>query len=593
MIIPREIIEEIQHRSDIEEVIGSYVNLKRAGSNFQGLCPFHSEKSPSFTVFPATKSFYCFGCGVGGDVFTFVMKAENLDYVSAVETLATRAGITIPTDKNSASSEMSRRRVFDMNLDAAKFFRRCLYDEKLGKIGMDYLSGKRQLSQATIKHFGLGFAPNSFGMLTDYMHGLGYTDQELMKGFLCGKSQKTGRPYDYFRNRIMFPIIDTSGNVIAFGGRVMDDSKPKYLNSSDTPGFKKSRNLFALNYAKNHCSEQMILCEGYMDVIALHAAGFENAVATLGTAITSEQARIMSKYTKRVIISYDSDEAGQRAANRAMSVLAEVGMDVRVLQMNGAKDPDEYIKKFGPDRFRHVIGESKTGFDYKMQNILAKYDIVLPEDKIKSIAELCSLISEYPSSVEREVYISTVSSKIGVSKDGIAKDVERILRKRSQEYRNKESREAKMSIKGIGDRVNPDAAKNPHANAIEEAILGLMLLYDEYRNAVASQSIELSEDDFFTELGKRIFSEMMRLQKTDGGFAMSLMGENFTPEEMGRMQKMEHSRRQLTENGWDNFKSSVEALKSEKERISNRENGEWMENLRKRRDELKNKQTRT
>lgn len=593
MIIPREIIEEIQHRSDIEEVIGSYVNLKRAGSNFQGLCPFHSEKSPSFTVFPATKSFYCFGCGVGGDVFTFVMKAENLDYVSAVETLATRAGITIPTDKNSASSEMSRRRVFDMNLDAAKFFRRCLYDEKLGKIGMDYLSGKRQLSQATIKHFGLGFAPNSFGMLTDYMHGLGYTDQELMKGFLCGKSQKTGRPYDYFRNRIMFPIIDTSGNVIAFGGRVMDDSKPKYLNSSDTPGFKKSRNLFALNYAKNHCSEQMILCEGYMDVIALHAAGFENAVATLGTAITSEQARIMSKYTKRVIISYDSDEAGQRAANRAMSVLAEVGMDVRVLQMNGAKDPDEYIKKFGPDRFRHVIGESKTGFDYKMQNILAKYDIVLPEDKIKSIAELCSLISEYPSSVEREVYISTVSSKIGVSKDGIAKDVERILRKRSQEYRNKESREAKMSIKGIGDRVNPDAAKNPHANAIEEAILGLMLLYDEYRNAVASQSIELSEDDFFTELGKRIFSEMMRLQKTDGGFAMSLMGENFTPEEMGRMQKMEHSRRQLTENGWDNFKSSVEALKSEKERISNRANGEWMENLRKRRDELKNKQTRT
>lgn len=593
MIIPREIIEEIQHRSDIEEVIGSYVNLKRAGSNFQGLCPFHSEKSPSFTVFPATKSFYCFGCGVGGDVFTFVMKAENLDYVSAVETLATRAGITIPTDKNSASSEMSRRRVFDMNLDAAKFFRRCLYDEKLGKIGMDYLSGKRQLSQATIKHFGLGFAPNSFGMLTDYMHGLGYTDQELMKGFLCGKSQKTGRPYDYFRNRIMFPIIDTSGNVIAFGGRVMDDSKPKYLNSSDTPGFKKSRNLFALNYAKNHCSEQMILCEGYMDVIALHAAGFENAVATLGTAITSEQARIMSKYTKRVIISYDSDEAGQRAANRAMSVLAEVGMDVRVLQMNGAKDPDEYIKKFGPDRFRHVIGESKTGFDYKMQNILAKYDIVLPEDKIKAIAELCSLISEYPSSVEREVYISTVSSKIGVSKDGIAKDVERILRKRSQEYRNKESREAKMSIKGIGDRVNPDAAKNPHANAIEEAILGLMLLYDEYRNAVASQSIELSEDDFFTELGKRIFSEMMRLQKTDGGFAMSLMGENFTPEEMGRMQKMEHSRRQLIENGWDNFKSSVEALKSEKERISNRANGEWMENLRKRRDELKNKQTRT
>lgn len=594
MMIPREIIEEIQQRSDIEEVIGSYVNLKRAGSNFNGLCPFHSEKSPSFTVFPSTGSFYCFGCGVGGDVFTFIMKAENLDYVSAIELLAKRAGVTIPSDSVSVTGkpEMSRRRVYDMNLDAAKFFRQCLYDEKLGKAGMDYLVGSRRLSQSTIKHFGLGFSPNSFGMLTDHMHSLGYTDEELTKGFLCGKSRNTGRAIDYFRNRVMFPIIDTSGNIVAFGGRVMDDSKPKYLNSSDTPGFKKSRNLFALNYAKNHCAEQMILCEGYMDVIALHAAGFENAVATLGTAITSEQARIMSKYTKRVIISYDNDEAGQRAANRAMAILGEVGMDVRILQMSGAKDPDEYIRKFGADRFRHIIGESKTGFEFRLQNILSKYDTVLPEEKIKATAQICELIASYSSSVEREVYISSVSEKLGISKEGIEKDVERILRKRRDEYRSKESREAHMSVKGIGDRVNPDAVKNPRANAIEEAILGLMLMYNEYRDAVVFGKVELCADDFFTELGKRIFTEMLELQKSEGGFLPSLMGEKFTPEEMGRMQKMEYNRRQLTENGWDNFRSAVDALKAEKKRTDSRNGGDWIENLQKRRDEIKKKQSR-
>ena len=312
-MISKETIEQVLMRNDIETLIGSYVSLKRAGSNLKGLCPFHSEKSPSFTVYPADNSFYCFGCGAGGDAITFIRKRENLDYPDAVEFLANRAGITIVKEERGVVSSVpkfDRNRMFQMNVDAAKFFNKCLFaDDPDAKNALAYFTEVRGLSMATIKHFGLGFAPNSFDVFSKYMLAKGYTYDELVAGFLCGKNDK-GRYYDAFRNRIMFPIIDVSGNVIAFGGRVMDDSKPKYKNSSDTPVFKKSRNLFALNFARHNCQESLILCEGYMDVIAMHAAGFENAVATLGTAITSEQARMMSRYTKKVIISYDADEAG-------------------------------------------------------------------------------------------------------------------------------------------------------------------------------------------------------------------------------------------------------------------------------------------
>ncbi len=343
MISP-EIVEEIKYRCDIEQIISEYVPLKRAGSNLNGRCPFHSERTPSFTVFPSTRSFYCFGCGAGGDVVTFIMKRENLDYVSALELLAARVGIEIPRDSRNEdfNGGVKRERVLAMNREAARYFHACLYDKNVGSAALKYLTD-RGLSGAVIKHFGLGFAPDGFGALTDHLTKLGYTAEEMSAAFLCGISKKTGRPYDYFRNRVIFPIIDVTGNVVAFGGRVMDDSTPKYLNTSDTPAFKKSRNLFALNYAKGKCADRIILCEGYMDVIALHAHGFENAVATLGTAITPEQARIMAKYTKQVIISYDSDEAGQRAANKAMKLLGEVGLEVKVLRVVGAKDPDEFL----------------------------------------------------------------------------------------------------------------------------------------------------------------------------------------------------------------------------------------------------------
>ena len=578
MMISKEVVEEIRARNDIVELIGSYVNLKRAGANFNGLCPYHSEKTPSFTVFPGTQSFYCFGCGAGGDAITFAMKSENLDYPSALEFLAKRAGITITVGEQEEKG-IGKKRILEMNLAAAKYFRACLFDPGLGKVGMEYLAQKRKLSPAVIKHFGLGFAPEGFGALTDHMHKLGFTDEELITGFLCGKSQKTGRAYDYFRNRVIFPIINTSGDVIAFGGRVMDDSKPKYLNSSDTPGFKKSRNLFALNFAKNHCSERMILCEGYMDVIALHSAGFENAVATLGTALTQEQARLMAKHTKEVIISYDSDEAGQAATRKAVRMLSEVGLDVKILRMEGAKDPDEYIKKYGADSFRKLLDASRTGFEFKLESTLQKYNLSIAEDKIKASGEMCEYISEVWSGVERDVYISAVASRLSVSVEGLKNDVEILRRKKIKAYQNKTAQEARLSAMGVGDKVNTDGIKNIKAKAAEEAVIGLLLLYDEYRDLVISEKIKLSKDDFFSEFHGRVFDKIISLQK-ENQYDFSLLGEFFTPDEMGRLQGLEQKRRMLTENGRAVFDQCVEALKKEKQLSSSGSEGGGIDEIR-------------
>ena len=586
MAIPREIIEEIVYRTDIEQLVGSYVSLKRTGSNLSGLCPFHSEKTPSFTVSPAKKMFYCFGCGAGGNAITFVQKAENLDFVQSVEFLAQRAGITIPRDESYKREEVSRKRVHEMNKEAAKFFRACLYDPRYGSEAMEYLKGKRRLSDAVIKHFGLGFSPNDFGLLTKHMRDLGYTEEELIKGFLCGRSTKTGRLYDYFRNRVMFPIIDVSGNIIGFGGRVMDDSTPKYLNTSDTPGFKKSKNLFALNYAKNFCEGQILLCEGYMDVIAMHAAGFQNAVATLGTALTSEQARLMTKYTKKVVICYDSDSAGQRAADRAISILGEVGLDVRILKMQGAKDPDEYIKSFGAERLKLALDESRTWFDFKVTSILSKYDLTVAGDRVKASQEVCSVIAGVASAVEREVYITHVAPILGLTPDIIKNSIEREKRKRKAEEESKELRSIQLSVRNYGDRVNPDAAKNVAANAAEEAILGMLLMYDEHRDSVKNRKIELSSDDFFTALGKRIFEKIMWLHDSDDGFSMAVMGEDFSADEMGRIQKLLYMRETLTDNGTQVLRSNVEALKNAKRK---QEVGGIADVLRAKREKLQKK----
>ena len=571
-MISKETIEQVLMRNDIESLIGSYVSLKRAGSNLKGLCPFHSEKSPSFTVYPQDNSFYCFGCGAGGDAITFVRKRENLDYPDAVEFLANRAGITIVRDERGgyqSTPKFDRARMFKMNTDAAKYFHQRLFDNTPeSKNALAYFTEGRKLSIATIKHFGLGYAPNSFDKFSKYMRSLGYSYEELVAGFLCGKNEERGTYFDAFRNRVMFPIIDVSGNVIAFGGRVLDDSKPKYKNSSDTPVFKKSRNLFALNFARLSGAESMILCEGYMDVIAMHAAGFTNAIATLGTAITAEQARMLSRYTKKVIISYDADEAGQKAAMRAVKLLSDVGLDVTILKVPGAKDPDEYINTFGKDKFKEVLNESKTKFEYHMENILSKYDINLSQDKVKALYELEKIVSEIYSAAERDIHIQTISKTFNVDSKSIKTDVERIIAKSVKEYKQKESQRMQQDSIGYSDKINTDFIKAPAVAKNEEAVLGLLLVYPEHRKSVFEKN-RLSEDDFYTEFNKKVFTYIRSSYGTDD--YMTDINDAFTSDEVGRITKMKISRMQLSDNGEQvledciqNLKSSVEKKKTQK-----------------------------
>ncbi len=537
--------------------------MKRAGSNLKGLCPFHSEKTPSFTVYPSANSFYCFGCGIGGNAITFIRQIEHLDYPDAVEFLAKRVGITIENDSEGYAQQkplISKQRLYRMNADAAKFFHYSLFsDNPKSKAALAYFTEKRRLSISTIKHFGLGFAPDSFDSLMSYMLSKGYTKDELVIAYLAGKTEK-GHYYDSFRNRVMFPIIDTSDNVIAFGGRVMDDSKPKYKNTMDTPVFKKSRNLFALNFARHTSTEGLILCEGYMDVIALHAAGFTNAVATLGTAITQEQARLMSRYTKKVIISYDSDEAGQKAAKKAIALLEEVGIEVGVIKTPDAKDPDEYIKTYGKEKFKEVVLGSKTKFEYNLDAILSRYDLNIPQDKINALGELEKLISNIYSRAERDVYIKFVSEKLGVKYESISADVARLAAKNDRKRKSEESRKNLQNVAGYSDKVNPDFVKNPAVASAEEDVLGLMLLYQEHKKAVIEGSL-LTESDFLTEFNKRVFIHLKE-DFFSTGAGTDDINLRFTPEEVGRITKMKLKRMELIENGADVLKETVAGLKS-------------------------------
>ena len=570
MKYPREWIDSVRERSDIVELIGSYVTLRRAGSNYTGLCPFHSERTPSFTVFPDTQSFFCFGCEAGGDAFTFVMRSENLEYPEAVEFLAKRAGIQIPETHEDSDQPrgISRARAYELNRAAARFYRDCLFDPAIGEAGMNYLRDTRGLDTAVIRHFGLGYAPNEFGVLLPHLKSLGFTEEEMRQCFLCGRSQ-SGRYYDYFRGRVMFPVINTAGEVVAFSGRdVTGTSKAKYLNSSDTPVFQKRRNLFALNFAKAHCAEQMILCEGNMDVVSMHAAGFENAVASLGTALTDEQARIMARYTKQVIIAYDGDSAGQRAAGRAMDIFARVGLDVRVLRITDAKDPDEYIRKFGADAFARLLKGSSTGFSYRLDGVLNRYNIKEPEDRIKAAAELCGMVARVWSSAEREVYLQAVSERLGLPIDSLRRDVERAQARIQRDRHQSEARAARMSALALDDRVNPEAAGNIRAAAAEDTVLGLMLLYEEHRRAVREGAVSLTADDFVTAFNRRVFEAIMELENSDGGFSTAVLGEQFDPDEMGRLAKLAQARRNLSENGQSVLKAAVRTLQDEKNAVT-------------------------
>ena len=448
-MIPQDYIQEVVRRNDIEDVVQSYVQLRRRGRTCTGLCPFHTEKTPSFVVYPETQSFYCFGCGAGGDVITFIKKISNLEYVEAVKLLASRAGMPMPNEEDKAG-EM-RRKVLAINRDAARYF----YDQ-LNKptpeaaLAREYWRKRRGLSDDTIRRFGLGYAPDSYSDLLHYLKGRGYNEEELLESGLVRRSEK-GNLYNLFRHRMITPIIDLRGNVIAFGGRVLDDSKPKYINSPETVVYKKSRTLFALNIAKRSTSQRYILCEGYMDVISMHQAGFDTAVCACGTALTPEQVKLIGEYADEVILSYDSDEAGQKAAARSLELFAPSPSRVSVLNIPGAKDPDEFIKKFGRDRFEMLLNGTANATEFKLAKIRAKYDIATDKGRLDYIKEALALLAGHISPTEREVYAGRLAEETGISRGAIQTQLQGAVRRAEQTARRR--RQQQLAGEGVAASI--------------------------------------------------------------------------------------------------------------------------------------------
>lgn len=448
-MIPQDYIQEVVRRNDIEDVVQSYVQLRRRGRTCTGLCPFHTEKTPSFVVYPETQSFYCFGCGAGGDVITFIKKISNLEYVEAVKLLASRAGMPMPNEEDKVG-EM-RRKVLAINRDAARYF----YDQ-LNKptpeaaLAREYWRKRRGLSDDTIRRFGLGYAPDSYSDLLHYLKGRGYNEEELLESGLVRRSEK-GNLYNLFRHRMITPIIDLRGNVIAFGGRVLDDSKPKYINSPETVVYKKSRTLFALNIAKRSTSRRYILCEGYMDVISMHQAGFDTAVCACGTALTPEQVKLIGEYADEVILSYDSDEAGQKAAARSLELFAPSPARVSVLNIPGAKDPDEFIKKFGRDRFEMLLNGTANATEFKLAKIRAKYDIATDKGRLDYIKEALALLAGHISPTEREVYAGRLAEETGISRGAIQTQLQGAVRRAEQTARRR--RQQQLAGEGVAASI--------------------------------------------------------------------------------------------------------------------------------------------
>lgn len=473
MAFPEAFLQELVEKNDIVDVVSGYVRLtKRSGANQFGLCPFHSEKTPSFSVSPDRQIYHCFGCGKGGGVINFIMEIENLSFPEAVEFLAKRVGMPIPEEENSAESK-HRRRMLDLNRDAARFFHTCLKAPE-GRAAQAYMNA-RQITPPTATRFGLGAAPDTWDSLRNAMHELGYRDQELFEAGLVRKG-KSGGFYDTFRGRLMFPVIDVRGDVIGFSGRILGDGEPKYMNSPETLVFNKSRNLFAMNLAKKSKSGYIILAEGNIDVVMMHQAGFDSAVASLGTSLTAEQARLISRFTNEVIIAYDSDGAGKKASQRAIGLLEKLDVKVKVLSMTGAKDPDEFIKLKGADAFRNLLEKSENHIDYRLQTVTNKYDLTVDEQKVEFLKEASELVARLPGSVERQVYAMRVASLAGVPNDVVAQEVERrhkkAVRTACRENENKLSHPERQLQPGQKEFHY----ENPESAAAEEGIIRLLFL---------------------------------------------------------------------------------------------------------------------
>ena len=525
MAFPENFINELIDRNDIVDVVGSYVRLtKRSGANYFGLCPFHNERTPSFSVNPAEQFYYCFGCGKGGGVINFIMEIENLPYPDAVAHLAQRAGMQMPEESFDPKAK-DRDRMLKLNKDAARFFYEQLSAPQ-GQPAANYMR-KRKISPGVARRFGLGYAPNGNALLTA-MREKGYNESELLSADLIRRSDRErGAYYDTFRSRLVFPIIDVRGNVIGFSGRIIGEGEPKYLNSRDTLVFQKGRNLFALNLAKKSKAGYILLSEGNIDIVSLHQAGFDSAVASLGTSLTPEQARLLSRYTSEVIIAYDNDTAGIKAAQRAIGILERLDLKVRVLRLTGAKDPDEYIQLRGANAFRNLLESSEDQLDYRLNSIAEKYDLLQDDQKVAYLQEATGLLASIPNQVARQVYASRIAGETGVAAEAVVREIERrrkSLVAKSVKDQEKASRPEKLSQPGPKDLRYSD----PVSAVAEEGLIRLL-----FREPALAKGTDLPPaSDFSSEMLARIY--LILLQKIRDGSTLSIssMSAALTREEM-------------------------------------------------------------
>lgn len=532
MAFPESFLQELKMRNDITEVVSGYVNLKRRGRNMVGLCPFHGEKTPSFNVYTENGSFYCFGCGVGGDVISFEMKIENLDYVDAVKALAQRAGMEMPENSYDDSLSKLRSRVFEANREAARFYFSTLYS-KSGAGGLEYFYS-RGLSDRTIRHFGLGFADDNWTSLCSHLRSKGFKDNELVAANLAVQRRNGNGIYDRFTNRVMFPIIDLRGNVIAFGGRIMTDEKPKYLNTSDTPVFKKSANLFSLNNAKNSGSRTLILCEGYMDVIAVNQAGFTNAVATLGTALTSEQAVLMKRYADEVIICYDADEAGQKATARAIPILRNAGLVIRVLSIPSGKDPDEFIRskgKDGPVAFKALLEKSGNDIEYRLQKLKQVHNTETTDGKVAFLEAASKVIATISSPIERDVYTSKICAELNVDKNAFKQQLSRLTGRAKRDSKKQEARKIQTDLSRRNDKINTDHYKKPRSSSAEEALVVYLVNNPDSASEISSK---LKPEQFQNSLIRRYYEYILN-RIIDGLDPLNNITADFSSDEASKL----------------------------------------------------------
>ncbi len=564
MPLPESFLQELKARTDITDLVSSYVNLRRSGRNLVGLCPFHHEKTPSFNVYPDNGSFYCFGCGTGGDVITFVRKIENLDYIESVRFLAQRAGLQVPEEQMDDSMSRLRTRILEINRESARFFHRVLLSET-GKPGLDYLI-RRGLSMATIRHFGLGFSPPGRFALSDHLKKMGYTDQELIQANVAFQS-RSGRIMDRFHSRVMFPIIDLRGNVVAFGGRILTDEKPKYINTSDTPVYHKSSGLFAMNFAKNNGGQQLILAEGYMDVISLHQAGFTNAMASLGTSLTVEQARLMARYAKEVVVCYDSDSAGQKAASRAIPMLRDAGLLVKVLTIPGNKDPDEYIRSHGDEGkayFKRLLDECGNDVEYRLARLRDSCNVETAEGRVAYLTEAAKLLATLDSQIEQEVYAGKLAEEMSVDKSAILLQMKKQSRQRTRQERQRQFRETQQKVSAIGDQVNPEKSRHLRSANAEEALIAYLFAHPD---AAAWVSGQISPEKFSTAFTRRVYDAILGKITNNQPMSLTDLTEVLTSEEISAVARI-LARYHSVSMGQEDAQEYIQVIKQEAGRMS-------------------------